>query len=100
MGRLAFACVALVMLLSGCGYNSIQTQDEQVKSAWSEVLNQYQRRSDLVPNLVNTVKGYAAQESSVLIEVTNARASVGSTSSAFSHVASVRFSHSASLRRG
>jgi LemA protein len=70
----AFAAV----LLSGCGYNDLQRQDEQIKSAWSEVLNQYQRRADLVPNLVNTVKGYAAQEERVLTEVTNARASVGS----------------------
>jgi LemA protein len=67
-----------VLLLSGCGYNSIQTQDEQVKSAWSEVLNQYQRRADLIPNLVNTVKGYAAQEQQVLLGVTDARAKVGS----------------------
>lgn len=65
------------MMLSGCGYNSIQSQDEAVKSQWSEVLNQYQRRADLVPNLVATVKGFAEQEKSVLIEVTNARASVG-----------------------
>src|SRR5258706_12119111 len=71
--------VALVaVLLGGCGYNDLQRQDEQIKSAWSEVLNQYQRRADLVPNLVNTVKGYAAQEERVLTEVTNARASVGS----------------------
>ena len=79
-GRLAgFAlAAAAVVLLSGCGYNTLQTQDEQVKSAWSEVLNQYQRRADLVPNLVATVKGYAAQEERVLTEVTNARASVGS----------------------
>jgi LemA protein len=62
------------MLLSGCGYNTIQTQDEQTKSAWSEVLNQYQRRADLIPNLVNTVKGFAAQEQAVLIGVTEARA--------------------------
>jgi LemA protein len=62
------------MLLSGCGYNTIQVQDEQVKSAWSEVLNQYQRRADLIPNLVNTVKGFAAQEQAVLIGVTEARA--------------------------
>jgi LemA protein len=61
-------------LLSGCGYNTIQVQDEQTKSAWSEVLNQYQRRADLIPNLVNTVKGYAAQEQAVLIGVTEARA--------------------------
>src|SRR5712671_862164 len=66
------------LLLSGCGYNAMQTQDEQIKSAWSEVLNQYQRRADLIPNLVNTVKGYAAQESSVLLGVTEARAKVGS----------------------
>jgi len=69
-----FGCV----LVSGCGYNTIQVQDQQVKSAWSEVLNQYQRRADLIPNLVNTVKGYAAQESSVLLGVTEARAKVGS----------------------
>jgi LemA protein len=66
------------LLLSGCGYNAMQSQDEQIKSAWSEVLNQYQRRADLIPNLVNTVKGYAAQESSVLLGVTEARAKVGS----------------------
>jgi LemA protein len=69
--------VAAVLSLSGCGYNDLQRQDEGVKSAWSEVLNQYQRRADLVPNLVNTVKGYASQEATVLTEVTNARASVG-----------------------
>ena len=72
------AAMAVALLLSGCGYNDLQRQDEQIKSAWSEVLNQYQRRADLVPNLVNTVKGYAAQEQTVLTEVTNARASVGS----------------------
>jgi LemA protein len=66
------------LLLSGCGYNTMQLQDEQIKAAWAEVLNQYQRRSDLIPNLVNTVKGYAAQESSVLLGVTEARAKVGS----------------------
>jgi LemA protein len=64
--------------VSGCGYNSMQTQDEQVKSAWSEVLNQYQRRADLIPNLVATVKGFAAQEQQVLLGVTEARAKVGS----------------------
>jgi LemA protein len=73
-----FAAVFATLLLSGCGYNDLQRQDEQIKSAWSEVVNQYQRRADLVPNLVNTVKGYAAQEQQVLTEVTNARASVGS----------------------
>ncbi|SOE49725.1 LemA family protein [plant metagenome] len=64
--------------LSGCGYNAMQAADEQVKAAWSEVLNQYQRRADLVPNLVATVKGYAAHEQQVLTDVTNARARVGS----------------------
>src|SRR5206468_9209980 len=73
-----FVAIAIALSLSGCGYNDLQRQDEQIKSAWSEVLNQYQRRADLVPNLVNTVKGYAAQEQTVLTEVTNARASVGS----------------------
>src|SRR5215472_3334020 len=77
-GRQFGVVLAAVILLSGCGYNDLQRQDEQVKSAWAEVLNQYQRRADLVPNLVNTVKGYAAQEERVLTEVTNARASVGS----------------------
>jgi LemA protein len=72
------AIAALAVLLSGCGYNSIQGQDEQAKAAWSEVLNQYQRRADLIPNLVNTVKGYAAQEQTVLLGVTEARAKVGS----------------------
>src|SRR5437763_7456142 len=78
--RKLFGLVAIVamLVLSGCGYNDLQRQDEQIKSAWSEVLNQYQRRADLVPNLVNTVRGYAAQEERVLTEVTNARASVGS----------------------
>jgi LemA protein len=64
-------------LLGGCGYNSIQSKDEGVKAAWSEVVNQYQRRADLVPNLVNTVKGYAEHEAEVLEAVTNARAQVG-----------------------
>jgi LemA protein len=70
--------LAIVLGLSGCGYNAIQAQDEQVKASWSEVLNQYQRRADLVPNLVNTVKGYANQEKEVLTRVTEARARVGS----------------------
>ena len=65
-------------MLAGCGYNALQTKDEQVKAAWSEVLNQYQRRADLVPNLVATVKGIAQQEQQVLLGVTNARAKVGS----------------------
>ena len=71
----------LVMLagwLSGCGINNIPTYDEQVKAAWSQVENQYQRRADLIPNLVNTVKGYASHEREVLVEVTQARAKVGS----------------------
>ena len=69
---------SLAFSVAGCGYNAIQRQDEAVKAAWSEVLNQYQRRSDLVPNLVNTVKGYAQHEEKVFTEVTNARAKVGS----------------------
>jgi LemA protein len=73
-----FVVLAAVLLVSGCGYNRIQQQDEGVKAAWSEVINQYQRRADLVPNLVNTVKGFAAQEQKVLIGVTEARAKVGS----------------------
>ena len=74
----AVLAAAAVLCLSGCGYNRIQQQDENVKGAWSEVVNQYQRRADLIPNLVNTVKGYAAQEQRVLVEVTEARAKVGS----------------------
>ena len=74
-----FAIVALLAsLLSGCGYNAFQTGDEAVKSSWSEVVNQYQRRADLVPNLVSTVQGYAAHEKDVLTQVTAARAQVGS----------------------
>ena len=68
--------IAATLVLTGCGYNDLQRQDEGIKAAWSEVLNQYQRRADLVPNLVNTVKGYAAHEQQVLTEVTNARANV------------------------
>ena len=64
--------------LGGCGYNDLQSADEQAKAAWAEVLNQYQRRADLIPNLVETVKGFAAQEQQVLLGVTQARARVGS----------------------
>lgn len=67
----------LSTLLGGCGYNTLQTTDEQIKAGWAEVLNQYQRRADLVPNLVKTVQGFAAQEKEVLLGVTNARAKVG-----------------------
>lgn len=67
----------LALGLSGCGYNTLQTTDEQINAAWSEVVNQYQRRADLVPNLVNVVKGYAAHEQEVLTQVTEARARVG-----------------------
>ena len=70
--------LSLLALLTGCGYNTFQSQDEVVKASWSEVVNQYQRRSDLIPNLVNTVKGYAQQEKDVFIQVTEARAKVGS----------------------
>lgn len=68
----------LALSLAGCGYNTFQRNDEVIKASWSEVLNQYQRRADLIPNLVNTVKGFAAQEKEVLLGVTNARAKVGS----------------------
>ncbi len=75
MRRMRIALLSLAgLLLSGCGYNTLQLQDEQVKSAWSEVVNQYQRRADLIPNLVATVKGFAAQEQAVLVGVTEARA--------------------------
>jgi LemA protein len=70
--------VVLTLLLGGCGYNDFQVKDEEVKAGWAEVLNQYQRRFDLIPNLVNTVKGYAQQEKDVLLGVTEARAKVGS----------------------
>jgi len=71
--------IALLMItsLSGCGYNELQSGDENIKASWAEVLNQYQRRADLVPNLVNVVKGYAAHEKDVLTQVTDARARVG-----------------------
>ena len=74
----ALVLLLTVALLSGCGYNKIQALDESVKGQWSEVLNQYQRRADLIPNLVATVKGYASHEAQVLTDVTNARAKVGS----------------------
>jgi len=78
MKRSVGLAIVIVTLLglSGCGINNIPTYDEQVKAAWSDVLNQYQRRADLVPNLVNTVKGFAAQEERVLTEVVEARAKV------------------------
>lgn len=76
--RLLAILALAASLLSGCGYNTIQITDEQVKATWSEVINQYQRRADLVPNLVNTVKGYAEHEKEVLTQVTEARARVGS----------------------
>lgn len=79
MRKLLALLLTLVALgLSGCGYNTFQRTDEQIKSSWSEILNQYQRRADLVPNLVNTVKGAAAFEQDTLLAVTNARA--GATS--------------------
>jgi LemA protein len=77
MRALKIALLGAAVLLSGCGYNKLQTQDEAVKASWSEVLSQYQRRADLIPNLVATVKGYAAQEEKVLVGVTEARAKVG-----------------------
>lgn len=73
-----FLLILSSLSLSGCGYNTLQSNDEQIKASWSEVVNQYQRRADLVPNLVNTVKGFATQEKDVLLGVTNARAKIGS----------------------
>ena len=79
MTRLSLApLLAVLLLLGGCGYNTLQSQDEGIKAAWSEVINQYQRRADLIPNLVATVQGFAKQEKDVLLGVTNARAKVGS----------------------
>lgn len=75
---LTLTLMLATLTLSGCGYNTIQTTDESVTASWSEVLNQYQRRADLVPNLVNVVKGYAAHEKEVLEAVTVARSRVGS----------------------
>ena len=75
--RRLFAIVVLALSLHGCGYNTLQSTDEQIKAGWSEVLNQYQRRADLVPNVVNVVKGYAAHEKELLTQVTDARARVG-----------------------
>jgi LemA protein len=77
MWRWVLTLVAATQL-AGCGYNTFQTQDEQIKAAWSEVLNQYQRRADLIPNLVETVRGFAQQEQAVLLGVTEARSKVGS----------------------
>jgi LemA protein len=73
-----FLFCAAALGLRGCGYNTLQSADEQIKAGWAEVVNQYQRRADLIPNLVKTVQGYAQQEKDVLLGVTNARAKVGS----------------------
>lgn len=75
--RILLVCCVLAPL-AGCGYNAIQSSDEDINAAWSEVLNQYQRRADLVPNLAASVKGYASHEARVLTEVASARARVGS----------------------
>jgi len=75
---IAIFVLSATLTLSGCGYNTFQAQDEQINASWAEVLNQYQRRADLVPNLVNTVKGYAGHEKEVLEAVTASRAKVGS----------------------
>ena len=72
--RAGFAVIGLGLTLSACGYNTIPTLEEQAKARWSDVQNQYQRRSDLIPNLVTTVQGYAAQEKNVLTAVVEARA--------------------------
>lgn len=73
---LVYLILLYTLALSGCGYNTLQFTDEQIKASWSEVVNQYQRRADLIPNLVNTVKGFAVQEKGVLLGVTNARSKV------------------------
>lgn len=73
-----FFVVAGTLGLSGCGYNTLQAQNQEIEARWSEVLNQYQRRADLIPNLVRTVQGFAQQEKSVLLGVTQARSRVGS----------------------
>ncbi len=72
-----FCALWLMLALSGCGYNALNAGDEQIKAAWAEVLNQYQRRADLIPNLVRTVEAFAKQERDVLVGVTEARARVG-----------------------
>ncbi len=74
---LLIVAILCTSFLSGCGYNTLQSTDEQIKASWAEVLNQYKRRADLIPNLVNTVKGFASQEKDVLLGVTNARSRVG-----------------------
>ena len=78
--RKSWVALAMVLMLSlsGCGYNTLQSNDEKIKASWAEVVNQYQRRADLIPNLVNTVKGYAAHEKEVLTQVTQARAAATS----------------------
>ncbi|QSR85724.1 LemA family protein [Methylacidimicrobium sp. B4] len=76
--QLAWLLLALPLLLTGCGYNQVQSEDEKVKAAWAEVVNQYKRRADLVPNLVSVVEGYAVHEKEVLTRVTEARSRVGS----------------------
>jgi LemA protein len=77
-GSLLSVVTLVVLFLQGCGYNTFQSNDEQVKADWAEVLNQYQRRADLIPNLVATVQGYATQEKEVLTQITEARSRVGS----------------------
>lgn len=74
----ALLVLCLAALLSGCGYNALTSGDEQIKASWAEVLNQYQRRADLIPNLVKTVEGFAKQERDVLVQVTEARSKVSS----------------------
>ena len=76
--RNMFLILGLLLGLSGCGYNGLQTTDEAIKAQWAEVLNQYQRRADLIPNLVKTVEGFAKQVRDVIIGVTEARSKVGS----------------------
>ena len=79
-----FIVIIFIFNLSGCGYNDIQTYDEQVNASWSEVLNQYQRRADLIPNLVASIKGYSNHEKDVLEAVTLARSQVIAPAAIFS----------------
>lgn len=74
---LIIVVIVFASMIGGCGYNTLQATDEQIKASWAEVMNQYKRRADLIPNLINTVKGFAEQEKEVLLGVTNARARVG-----------------------
>ena len=99
LARLPVLVACLGLLLAGCGVNNIPSYDEAAKAKWSDVLNQYQRRADLIPNLVETVKGYAAQERQVLEEVTNARARATQVQVQIPPISSTIRKHSSASRR-